>query len=127
MVHRSAESQAVHDKLVQQLADLLVEKHFRDVRADLAGHADRPARIFKSLACPGTAPDVTAVGIQSLLFEVETADSLNDVHVEDEWRLFATYAQNRSAEFWVVVPKESKRAAVSRMEQLGLEPRVMGI
>ncbi len=127
MVHRSTESQAAHDRLVRQLADLLAEKHFRDVRADLDGHADRPARIFRSLACPGTVPDVTAVGIQCLLFEVETTDSLDDVHVEDEWRLFAAYAQNRSAEFWVVVPKECKQAAISRMEQLGLEPRVMGI
>jgi hypothetical protein len=127
MAHRSAKAQATHDKLVQQLADMLKEKHFRDVRADLAGHVDRPSRIFRSLACPGAAPDVTAVGIQNLLFEVETADSLLDGHIEEEWRLFASYARNRSAEFWVVVPKESKQLALSRMEQLGLEPRVMGI
>lgn len=127
MVHRSEESQTAHDRLVQQLADLLVEKHFREVRADIAGFDEKPPRIFRDLACQGAAPDVTAVGIQNLLFEVETSDSLHDDHVEDEWRLFASYARHRSAEFWVVVPKDSKQAALSRMTQMGLEPRVMGI
>ena len=127
MVHRSTESQTAHDGLVRQLAELLMEKHFREVRADLVECAEKPPRIFNSLACSGAAPDVTAVGLQSLLFEVETADSLFDDHVEGEWRMFATYAKHRSAQFWVVVPKGSKEAAQSRMEQLGLEPRVMGI
>jgi hypothetical protein len=124
---RSAESQAVHDSLVKKLAEMLVDKHFREVKADHSDFLDKPVRIFWDLKSAGISPDVTAVGIQDVLFEVETADSLHDSHVEDEWSLFAEYANNRHAEFWVVVPKACKPEAFSRMELLGLEPRVMGI
>lgn len=126
-MQRTLASQEAHDRLVQQLAELLVEKRFRDVRADINGSDALPEKIFCGMACSGTTPDVTAVGIQHLLFEVETTDSLDDEHIREEWPLFASYARDRSAEFWVVVPKESKRVAITRMEQLGIEPRVMGI
>jgi hypothetical protein len=127
MAERTQESQYSHDNLIKQLADSLISRKFRDVRADHPDFPDKPFRITLEPSAEGEAPDVTATGIQQVLFEVETDDSINDPHIEKQWRLFATYADRNSAEFWVVVPKAKKYEAQERMTHLGLEAKVIGL
>jgi hypothetical protein len=127
MAARTPESQSCHNKLIMQLADSLISRKFRNVRADHPDFPEKPYRIPEEQSAEGDVPDVTAIGIQEVLFEVETDDSINDSHIDGQWRLFAAYAEKTSAEFWVVVPKAKKFEAQERMMHLGLEAKVIGL
>jgi hypothetical protein len=127
MAERTPESQLCHDNLIKQLANSLISRKFRNVRADHPDFPEKPCRISMAHLSHGEVPDVTAIGIQQVLFEVETDDSIYDPHIDEQWRLFATYADKNSAEFWVVVPKAKKFEAQERMMHLGLDAKVMGL
>src|SRR5690242_14606836 len=126
MADRTYPSQSLHDRMIKQLADHLVTKKFRDVRADHPEFCDKPARITGQDG-PGQVPDVTATGIQMVLFEVETDDSLYDPHTKEQWELFSSYADLHMADFWIVVPKAKKEEAQDRVSSLGLHAKVMGL
>jgi hypothetical protein len=115
-----------HDKLIKKLADSLISKKFRDVRADHPDFPDKPAPIVMEEFASFHIPDVTAMGIQMVLFEVETDETINDGHTGEQWELFDSYAHYNSAEFWVVVPKASMDDARKRVDKLGLDAKVMG-
>jgi hypothetical protein len=127
MAERTTESQSRHDRLIKQLADSLIIRKFNNVRADHPDFPEKPCPITMGPSPAGQIPDVTAIGIQKVLFEVETDDSINDPHTGEQWRLFATYAVRNSAEFWVAVPKANKFEAQERMMHLGLEAKVLGL
>ena len=116
-------SQSDHDRIVRYVADFLVTKNYSAVRADIPGF-DQPMRITWTNTGQGHIPDVTAQGQQFNLFEVETADSIDDPHTRDQWSLFATYAGGHNAVFWVVVPNGSGVAARRRLTQLGIAGKV---
>ena len=123
---RSLNSQLFHDKMIKQLAESLVSKKFRDVKADHPDYPDKPAPIVVESFPSFSIPDVTAMGIQMVLFEVETDDTIDDPHTREQWRLFASYADRNRAEFWIVVPKASMDDARARLADLGLNAKVMG-
>jgi hypothetical protein len=125
-VVRSPTSQLFHDKMIKQLADSLVSKKFRDVKADHPDYLDKPAPIVVDSFSAFHIPDVTAMGIQMVLFEVETDDTIHDPHTREQWELFASYADSNRAEFWIVVPKASMDDARTRLADLGLNAKVMG-
>ncbi len=127
MPRRSPQSQSCHDLMVRQLAEHLASKKFRDVRADLPEFPDKPPLITRRNSSAGQIPDVTANGIQMVLFEVETDDSIHDPHTKEQWKLFASYANSHMADFWVVAPKGKKDEAQKRVEMLGVNAKVMGI
>lgn len=123
----AAHPQAYHDTLVKQLAEHLICKKFRDVRADHADFPDKPLLITALESESGHVPDVTAVGIQPVLFEVETDDTIHTPLTRERWELFASYADRNMVEFWIVVPKGRKDEARERVASLGLNAKVMGI
>ena len=125
-MERSHQSQAFHDKMIKQLAESLISKKFRDVKADHPDFPEKPAPIVLEPFASFHIPDVTAMGIQMVLFEVETDDTINDAHTQEQWKLFASYAHVNRAEFWVVVPKASMEDAQTRLATLGLHAKVMG-
>ncbi len=125
-MERSPNSQAFHDKMIKLLADSLINKKFRDVRADHPDFRDKPAPIVLDASVKFHIPDVTAIGIQMVLFEVETDETINDPHTGEQWGSFASYASLNSAEFWIVVPKASMEDAEGRLAKLGLNAKVMG-
>lgn len=125
-MERTRQAQMFHDKMIKQLADTLISKKFRDVKADHPDFPDKPAPVVLDTSASFHIPDVTAMGIQMVLFEVETDDTINDAHTSEEWGLFAAYANLNRAEFWVVVPKASMDDARLRLESLGLNAKVMG-
>jgi len=126
-VERTELSQMYHDRMIKQLADSLVSKRFRDVRADHPDSPQRPAPVMPGAPNSWHIPDVTAMGIQMVLFEVETVETIDDPHTADEWKSFAQYAHDNGAEFWVVVPKASIENARDRMARLRLDGKVMGL
>lgn len=127
MADRSPQSQTIHDEMVKKLANQLVSKKFRNVKADHPDFFERPARITQDRDPSGQTPDVTATGIQLVLFEVETDDTIHDPHTKDQWELFASHAERHMAEFWIVVPKSRTGDARDRVSTLGLKAKVMGI
>ena len=125
-MERSQQSQAFHDKMIKRLADSLIGKKFRDVRADHPDYSAKPLPIVMEQFTSFHIPDVTAVGIQNVLFEVETDETIDDAHTREQWGLFASYAERNGAEFWIVVPSASMDDARDRVASLGLNAKVMG-
>lgn len=109
--------------MVAAAARHLVAKGFRDVKADVSG-VPQPTKIVWSGTGRGHIPDVTGLGSEFNLFEVETADSINDEHTADQWGLFSAYAAQHGAVFWVVVPVGSENAAHQRLKDLSLTAKV---
>ncbi len=116
-------SQSDHDKMVKYVAKFLASNNYRNVKADLPGWTCPQQITWKSTG-QGHIPDVTADGKHFNLFEVETDDTINVSHTEDQWRLFAAYAQQHNAEFWVIVPLGSKTKAEQRLKALGIKASV---
>jgi hypothetical protein len=112
--------------MIKQLADSLVSKKFRNVKADHPDFPDKPVPVILDNSDCFHIPDVTATGIQMVLFEVETHETINDPHTAEEWESFAAYAHRNKAEFWVVVPKASVDDARERLDKLRLNGKVMG-
>lgn len=72
----------------------------------------------------GQIPDVTAQSGNLFIFEVEPADSISNTHTADQWKLFAEYANQHGAEFWVLLPNGSNSDARSRLNQLGIQAKI---
>ena len=119
-------SQSDHDKMVKHVANVLIEKNFRGVKADLPGF-EKPAEIKWKKTGKGHVPDVTGLKEQFKLFEVETADSIDDQHTEDQWTLFAKHAKEQNEVFWIVVPERSVAAARRRLGELNIQANVWGV
>ncbi len=120
------QSQFEHDHLLEMLGEWLYGQSLTDVKADLDGF-HRPSRITLPGMDEGEVPDATAFGTQLQIYEVETADSINDKHTEDQWRLFATYALENNAIFHVVVPPMCMGDARRRLKELSIEAKVVPI
>ena len=121
-------SQSKHDKMVRRVAELLAEKGYRNIKADIKGY-EKPDRIIWCETRTGHIPDVTAWDRNGKfnLFEVETEDSIYDQHTEEQWRLFSAYARQHSAKFWVVVPKGWGADAQRRADELGVSAEICEI
>lgn len=119
-------SQVDHDRMVQRVAELLRQNGFSDIRADLMGYRV-PERIFWEKTGHGHIPDVTANGVNFCVLEVETYDSIDDRHASDQWKLFAAFASQHNAVFYVVIPAGSKSKAVQRLSALGILAEIIEV
>lgn len=120
-------SQAEHDTMIEFLADGLYGRGLNDVRADIPGYK-RPDIITWPGTDKGHLPDATALeGTKLNIYEVETVDSVNDLHTEEEWRLFAEYALKDNGAFFVVVPPMEMQNAKKRLKELNIEATVVPI
>ena len=114
-------SQTSHDQMVWDVYNHLISNSYRDVKADLQS-LTKPDLIHWTSNKKGHIPDLTAkYNGNEFIFEVETTDSIFDQHTEDQWRLFAANANQYGKSFRVVVPKSSKEAVDSRLNQLGIQ------
>ncbi len=119
-------SQFEHDSLVEMLADGLYSKDLKDIRADYTGF-NQPEKLTLADTGESYLPDITAVGKQFLIYEVETADSIFDSHTEKQWRFFAAYAADNDAVFCVVVPPMCVVDARNRLNQLSITATVLTV
>jgi hypothetical protein len=111
--------QSKHDSMVKSVADHVSNNGHTNVKADIKGY-DRPDLLYWESTKKGHIPDVTSTEVTKYLFEVETDDSIDDSHTEDQWKLFSANAQQHSKKFIVVVPKGSEQQAWSRAKGLGV-------
>lgn len=113
--------------MIEFLADGLYGRELTDIRADIPGYK-RPDIITWPGTDKGHVPDVTAYeGEKFNIYEVETVDSINDPHTEEQWRLFAEYAVLNNGVFFVVVPPMEMQNAKKRLKELNLEALVVPI
>ena len=119
-------SQLGHDNMVKYVAGVLIEKNYLDVRADLP-EFEKPKEIAWKKTGKGHFPDITGDKGGFKVFEVETADSIDDQHTEDQWTLFAKWSKENEAIFWVVVPEGSVAAARKRLDELNIQAKLWGV
>jgi hypothetical protein len=112
-------SQAEHDEMIIALTSHLRHNGHKNVRADIEGYI-RPKAIPDGKAGNGLIPDVTSSCGKEFIFEIETADSIDEAHTENQWRSFAAYSAARNKNFIVVVPKGVDKQARLRAETLGV-------
>ena len=117
-------SQLAHDELVKHVADFYIKENHPNVKADIQGY-NKPNVIKWRDQNSGHIPDVTTGN--SIIIEVETDDSIDDIHTKDQWRLFSTYAQEHKVKFYIVVPKGSEQKAKKRNVELELNGEVIGL
>ncbi len=55
------------------------------------------------------------------IFEIVTADSIDDEHTAEEWKLFSSYAEVNDAMFYVVFPKGSVDKVKKRVKELDVD------
>ena len=116
----SRKDQSEHALMVRSLARALKEQGHTDIKVDLFGY-DLPEQIYWETNKQGETPDVTSTNIKHFIFEVETADSIDDPHTEGQWRLFSAHARQQSKAFVVVVPKGSEKQARQKAAELGIK------
>ena len=112
-------NQAGHDSMVKSVVNHIKGQEHSNIRADLEGY-EKPEIIYWSSTKKGHVPDVTSTKNQEYIFEVETDDSIDDSHTEDQWELFSANAKHHSKKFIVVVSKEAEQQARQRVKQLGI-------
>ena len=112
-------NQAGHDSMVKSVVNYIKGQGHSNIRADLEGY-EKPEIIYWSSTKKGHVPDVTSTKNQEYIFEVETDDSIDDSHTEDQWRLFSANAREHSKIFIVVVPKAAETQAQQRIKELGI-------
>lgn len=124
---RSIFTQVDHDEMVRNAVNFLRNNGYTNIKAHLSGF-DTPSLIRWEGQYNGHIPDVEAYGNGRLsLFEVETADTIDDQHTANQWKLFAAHAKNNNGEFWVIVPRGKKYAAEQRIINLGIAAKVWEI
>lgn len=109
--------QPKHDKMVKAVVDIVLKNDHTDVKADIKGY-DRPKLICGEGLKEVRIPDVTSTNDTHYIFEVETEDSIDHSHTEDQWRVFSAHALQCSKKFIVVVPKDCENKAWARAKQL---------
>lgn len=125
MVKRKNESE--HSSMVGTLANHLSGEAYKEIKADHISHT-RPDIITWKNTGKGHIPDVTATKDgKQYLFEVETCDSINEQHTEDQWTLFSANAKQYGKIFIVVVPKSCEQDANNRVKSLGVTASVWTI
>ncbi len=112
-------NQSEHDSMVKSMIAHIKAWGHDDIKADLEGY-EKPELIYWPNTKKGHYPDITSTKSQNYIFEVETIDSINDSHTEDQWKLFSANAKEHSIMFIVVVPKGAGAEARQRVGELGI-------
>mgnify|MGYP006977845567 CR=1 FL=1 len=117
---------AQHDRLVSYLAGYLRMEGYEEICADIDGY-EKPMWVPIRKTGKSETPDLTCYKKQFHVFEVETEDSIVDRHTSEEWRLFASYAQEEGGTFWVAVPQGCEEQAREQIKKMEIEAWVWSI
>lgn len=109
------------DRIVKYVTDILSEKNNNNIRATIP-EFDSPQRVIRKSTNEYYIPEVTAVKkTQFRVFAVETKDSLKQGHPEDRWKLFAEFAKQNNALFYIVFPAGLVAIIKNKLEELNIE------
>jgi hypothetical protein len=90
-----------------------------NVKADIEGYT-QPEPITGGKAGVRHIPDVTSTSGSDFIFEVETADSIDEPQTAAKWHVIAADSQKHEKRFIVVVPQGSDMLARRRARELGV-------
>jgi hypothetical protein len=108
---RTTLNESVHDKLVESLAAKYKSDGYY-VQADHIGHTNGSPKEFG-----GYIPDIYATkGIEKIIAEAETSDTISDDHTRQQLSTFARYAS-----LHVIVPQASLSEAQNQAKQWGIK------
>ena len=117
-------SQTEHDEMLEQVVELLQQRGYRNIMADLTGFT-KPEKVVWESTGEGDFPDASAVKDNMFrIFEVETIDSINDEHTAEQWTLLASFADANEIMFYVVFPKGALDKVKSRLMELNIKARL---
>ncbi len=105
--------------MIKTVAQILTGRGYKEVKADIEGYTV-PEKIVWESTKQGFIPDLTARKDELRIFEVETADTINDPHTEEQWKLFFVYAKTNKAMFYIVFPKGCVETVKARLEEIGI-------
>ena len=133
MARRGIDMQTLHDQMVKVFYDFL-SLFYRTVYADLPGYSapppippHRPDIFAEDNNNINDVPDVFAdlIWPNFIVGEVETCDTLDITHTQQQFTVFASYARKNGGEFWVMVPHECLEEAISIWQQWFYGPDVV--
>ena len=117
-------SKSPKNKTIAYVVKILREKKHEDIKAVDSGFPI-PKKVVRESTREGFLPEVTAVkDDQYRLFAVETRETLSQEETDARWLLFAEYARQNNALFYIVFPTGQVAHVKQKLQDLGIEARL---
>ena len=109
------------DRMIKYVADILIEKKNEKIRATIPGF-DSPQRVIRKSTGETYIPEVTTVKNNKFrIFAVETKETLEQGEPEGRWKLFAKFAKQNEALFYIVFPTGQVAIVKNKLEEFKIE------
>ncbi|HIJ54860.1 MAG TPA: hypothetical protein HPQ03_01915 [Deltaproteobacteria bacterium] len=109
------------DRMIKYVVNILSEKNNEKIRATIPGF-DSPQRAIRKSTGETYIPEVTTVkNKQFRIFAVETKETLGQGEPERRWKLFAEFAKQNSALFYIVFPTGQVAIVKNKLEEFNIE------
>jgi hypothetical protein len=109
------------ERMIRYVAKTLAEKRHQSVHAVVSGFA-MPQRVLKTSTGEWHIPEVTSMKDgQIRLYAVETKGTVMRKETDSRWKLFAEYAKQNKALFYIVFPVGLILQIKQKLEQLNIE------
>jgi len=118
---KSTALKSPHDRMTKYVVDILSEKNNEKIRATIPGF-DSPQRVIRKSTGETYIPEVTTVkNNQFRIFSVETKETLEQSEPEARWKLFAEFAKQNNALFYIVFPTGQVAIVKNKLEEFNIE------
>mgnify|MGYP006948911577 CR=1 FL=1 len=121
MTIRSSQEELEHVHLIEELVSSLQQRGYESIRAEHIGGFEelRPQPIYSEEHDHYFIPDVSAEKDgQKVLFEAETAGSLDAPSSQAEQRTFAAFAAQNDMLYYLVVPENIRQRAEATLAMI---------
>ena len=109
------------DRMIKYVVDILSEKKNEKIRATIPGF-DSPQRVIRKSTGETYIPEVTAVkNNQFRIFAVETKETLEQGEPAGRWKLFAEFAKQNDALFYIVFPSGQVAIIKNKLEEFDIQ------
>ncbi|MBW1699339.1 MAG: hypothetical protein JRH18_14575 [Deltaproteobacteria bacterium] len=118
---KSKKSGHVRDRMIKYVTRILTDKQHQEVHAIVSGFK-MPQRVLRKSTGEWYIPDVTSYkGGQFRLYAVETKETIQAEDTDKRWALFAEYAKQNGAMFYIVFPAGAVLQVKQRLAKLSIE------
>ena len=118
---KSTATKSPNDRMVKYVVDILAEKNNKKIRAIISGY-ESPQRVVRKSTNESYIPEVTAVkNNQFRIFAIENKESLEQGEPETRWKLFAEFAKQNNALFYIVFSVGQVEIIKGKLEESRIE------
>ena len=118
---KSTVSKTPLDRMIKYVVDILSEKKNEKIRTIIPGF-DSPQRVIRKSTSETYIPEVTCVKIKQFrIFAVETKETLEQGEPAERWKLFAQFAKQNDALFYIVFPTGQVAIVKNKLEDFNIE------